>query len=84
MAVQSAHFYRPNSFPMRPRNVTWIEIKREGVKSGCSDALKPDRLVLSCKDNKCSNAETGDRGVLTSHEILPYISICDADSTRPW
>ncbi len=32
----------------------------EGVKSGRSGALKPDRLGLSCKANKCSDAGAGD------------------------
>ncbi len=30
--------------------------KSEGVKSGCSGALKLDRLGLNCKTNKCSDA----------------------------
>ncbi len=44
--------------------------EREGVyvKSGRSGALKPDRLGLTCKVNKCSNAGTGDLSVPTTHE----------------
>ncbi len=38
------------------------------VKSGCSGAPKPDRLGLSGKANKCSNARAGDPGVLTTHQ----------------
>ncbi len=30
------------------------------MKGGRSDVLKPDRLGLSCKANKCSDAGTGD------------------------
>ncbi len=41
------------------------------VKSGCSGSLKPDRFGLSCKANKCSDAGTGDLGVLTIHKISP-------------
>ncbi len=37
------------------------------MKSGCSDAFKPDRLGLSCEASKCSDAGTGDLGVLTIH-----------------
>ncbi len=40
-------------------------------KGGCSSALKPDRLGLSGKDNQCSDAGTGDLGVLTIHETSP-------------
>ncbi len=38
------------------------------MKSGWSGALKPDRLGLSCKPNKCSETGTGDLGVLPTHE----------------
>ncbi len=41
---------------------------RVGVKSGCSGVLKPDMLALSGKANKCSDAGTGDLGVLTTRE----------------
>ncbi len=44
------------------------------MKSGCSGALKSDRLGLSCKANKCSNAGTGDLGVLTTHETSKWFS----------
>ncbi len=33
-----------------------------------SGALKRERLGLSCKANKCSDAGTGDLGVLPTHE----------------
>ncbi len=38
------------------------------MKSGRSGALKPDRLGLSCRATKCSDAGTGDLGMLTAHE----------------
>ncbi len=44
------------------------------MKSGCSGALKPDKLGSSCKVNKCSDAGTGDLDVLyiamKHHHIL--------------
>ncbi len=51
--------------------VTWIKTKREGVKSGCSSALKPDRLGLSCTVNKCSDVGIGDLSMLPTHKISP-------------
>ncbi len=47
------------------------------MKSGCSGALKPDRLGLSCKANNCSDAWTGELGVLTTHETSPWLSRAD-------
>ncbi len=44
------------------------------MKSGCSCALKPDRLA--------SGAGTRDLGVLTTHEASPWFSLGDAGSTR--
>ncbi len=38
------------------------------VKSGRCSAHKPGKLGLNCKANKCSDAGTGDPGVLTTHE----------------
>ncbi len=57
--------------------VPWIKTKRERVKNGCSGALKPDRLVLSGKANKCGDAGTGDLGVLATHETS-WFSLGDA------
>ncbi len=48
-----------NVYPLCPRHVTWIQTKREGLKSGSS----------SPKVNKCSDTGTGDSGVLTTIEI---------------
>ncbi len=56
---------------------------REDVKSRCSGALKPDRLGLSYKANKCSDAGTGDLSVLPTHETSPWLALDDASSTRP-
>ncbi len=42
-----------------------------GVKSGRSGAVEPDRFGLSSKRNKCSDAGTGDLGVLTT--LLPLV-----------
>ncbi len=53
------------------------------MKSGCSGTLKQDRLGLSFKANNCSDAGTGDLGVLTTHETIPWLFLDDADSTRP-
>ncbi len=39
------------------------------MKSGRSGALKPDKLGLSCKDNKYSDAGALDLGVLYTHEF---------------
>ncbi len=80
--VQSAHLCRSNSYPLRPRRITWIKMKGGGGKSGFSGALKPDRLGLSCKANKCSDVGTGDLGVLTTHETSPWFSLGDAVSNR--
>ncbi len=52
------------------------------MKSECSGAPKPDRLGLSCKANKCSDARTGDLGVLTAHETSTCFSLGDVGSTR--
>ncbi len=68
---------RSNTYAFRTRRVTWIKTKREDVKSGRSGALKPDRLGLSCKANKCSDTGTGDLGVLTTHETLPCLGGAD-------
>ncbi len=78
-----ARLCRSNSYPLRPRRVTWIKTKREGVKSGCSGALKPDMLGLSCKANKCSDAGTGDLGALTTHVTSPWFTLGDGGSIRP-
>ncbi len=51
------------------------------VKSGRSGAHKLDMLGLSCKANKCSDAGTGDLGVLTIHEASPWFSLGDAGSS---
>ncbi len=58
---RSAHCCRSNSNPLRPRCVTWVQTKREGVhvKSGRSGALKPDRLGLSYEAPKYSDDGTG-------------------------
>ncbi len=48
--------------------VTWTKAKKEGVNSGRSDALKPDKLGLSCKANKYSEAGNGELGLLPTHE----------------
>ncbi len=53
------------------------------MKSRRSSALKSDRIGLSNKANKCSNAGTGDLGVLTIHETSPWFSLGDEGSTRP-
>ncbi len=54
------------------------------MKSGRSGAHKPNRLGLSCKADKCSDAATEDFDVLTTHEISSMeIPAGDAGSTRP-
>ncbi len=75
----AAHLCRLNSYPLRARRITWIKTKREGVyvKSGRSGALG-----LSCKASKCSDARTGDLGVLITHETTSML-IGDAGSTHP-
>ncbi len=50
------------------------------MKSGCSGALKPDWLSLSCKANKYSGAGTRDPGVLTTHKTC--FSLGDAASSK--
>ncbi len=74
---------------MRLRRVTWINTKKEGVKSGSYDVLKLSRLALTCKSNKYNEAGTGDLGVLTTNETSPMKmatlevnSIDGAGSTR--
>ncbi len=49
-----------------------------GVKSGYSGDLKPDRLGVSYKANKCSDAGTGDLSVLTTQETSPWFSLDEA------
>ncbi len=44
-----------------------LKSKTRGVKSGRSSGLKPGRLGLSYKANKCSDTGTGDLGVLPTH-----------------
>ncbi len=51
--------------------VPWVKTKMEGVKSGSSGPHKPGKLGLSYKTNKCSDAGTGDLGVLPTHETSP-------------
>ncbi len=46
-----------------------------------SCARKPDKLGLTCKATKCSDAGTGDLGVLTSHDKSPCVG--NDGSTRP-
>ncbi len=67
---------------MRPRRVTWIKTKREGVKNGCYGALKPDMLALSCKSDNYIDAGTRELGVRTTHEISPCSSVGDAGLTH--
>ncbi len=68
MAVQLGYIFRSNLYALRPHRLTWTKIEREGVKSGRSDAHKPGKLGLSCIAGKCSDAGTGDLGVLPTHE----------------
>ncbi len=70
---------RSNSHHLHRRRVTWTQTKREGVKSGCSGALKTDKLGLSRKANKYSDGGTGDLDMLRTHETCPG----DVGSTRP-
>ncbi len=83
LAVWSAHLCGSNFYPLRPHLVTWIKTKREGMKSGCFGTLKPGRLGLSSKANKCSNAGTGDLGAQTSQETSTSSSLGFTGSTRP-
>ncbi len=60
-----------------------LEPKGErGVESECSGCLKPGRLGLSCKANKCSDYGTGNLGVLNAHEKSPWFSLGDAGSNH--
>ncbi len=43
MTVYSAQLCRSNSALLRPHRVTWIVTKGDGVKNGCSGALKPGK-----------------------------------------
>ncbi len=52
------------------------------VKSGCSGALKLDRLGLGCKAYTCNDAGTGDLGVPTTDETSSGFFLCNAGSTR--
>ncbi len=52
------------------------------MKSERSGALKPDRLGLSCKVNKCSDAGTGDLGVLTTQETSQCFSLGNAGARQ--
>ncbi len=76
-ADQTPISYIPVASPgLKPKGV--------GMKSGRSGALKTDKLGLSCKANKCSDAGTGDFDVLTIHETSSMeIPAGDAGSTRP-
>ncbi len=47
-------------------SVPWIKTKRVGLKSGHPRALEPDRLGLSYKANKCSDAGNG--GLSMEHQ----------------
>ncbi len=59
-----------------PKQQPRLKLKRGGgVKSGRSGALKPDKLGLSCKAHNCSDAGTGDLGVLTTHETSPWFPL---------
>ncbi len=66
----------PIKLPCTP--VASLGFKPKGrvcVKSGCSGALKPVKLGLSCKDNKCCDAGTGDLNVLPTHDTSPWLSV---------
>ncbi len=80
MAVKSAHLCKSNSYPLYSCRVTWIKTKRKGEKSGRSGALKPGKLGVSRRDNKCSDAGTGDLGVLPNHKTSPKAK--NSDRTR--
>ncbi len=62
--------------------VTWIKTEREGVRSEYSGAHKPGMLGLSCKATKCSDAGTGDLGVLTTHENITTPWRCRLNPTK--
>ncbi len=54
------------------------------MKSGRSGSqIGQAQLGLSCKAIKCSDAGTGDLGVLTAHAKITNGPIGDAHSTRP-
>ncbi len=57
--VYTHGFAEPVPIPCVP----WIQTERGDVKGGV--------LKLALKANKCSDAGTGDLGMLPTHEILP-------------
>ncbi len=77
------HLLMDYSHPLRPLSVTWIKSKKKGcVERGCSGALKPGKLSLSCRAIKCSDDGAGNLDVLTTHETSPCFSDGDVGSTR--
>ncbi len=69
---------RSNSYPLRPRRVTWIQTKREGVYKLRRSQTGHAQSGLSCKAPKCSDTGTGALGVLITHET----SLMQATITR--
>ncbi len=52
------------------------------MKNGYCGALKSGKIGSSCKANKCSDAGTGDLGVLPTHEASLWFSFGDAGSSQ--
>ncbi len=63
---------------MRPRRVTWIQTKREGVYKLRRSQTGHVQIGLSCKVSKCSDTGNGALGVLITHET----SLMQATITR--
>ncbi len=45
------------------------------MKSGCAGDLRPGKLGLSYKANKCSDAGAGDHGELTTNETSSIVGL---------
>ncbi len=76
MMMRSAHLCRSNSYPLRPRRVTWIKTKRGALSN------RVCKVGLNCKANKCSDAGTGDLDVLATRETSPCLDAARVNSAE--
>ncbi len=65
----------------KQNSIPWVSVVSPGLKPN-RRVWRAVRLGLSCKATKCSDAGTGDLGVLTAHETSPWFSPGDASSTQ--
>ncbi len=65
--------------------VAWAGLKPKGRvwRAGAPALSNRTGLARAAKPKHCSDAGTGDLGVLTTHERSPWFALGDSGSTRP-